>query len=751
MTPAPIITPAPVMTPAPFMTPAPVPVPATPAPTDTMLLDDGAMCDDNMDCRSGACDIQGFCLLSAGKPCTEDAVCGTSSCINGLCGTCTPNGGQQQQDTVLTRDLVERSRVTAQLTQWLQTGFPAAPPPIELTELGVYNQNTNNQAMVAKVDGVCYGIFAPTETQDLFNFGTTPLSSFQQTCNVHERAHSAYFAPEQQFWDLRLAQCASTCLNTNQLGLPNSPETPIVVMENRIIPIPTALDPEACPIVIGGHGLGGGAALVASLTLLDLEPQVITFGAPRAIAPNCPLMNHGAALRHTRFVNLAYVPSQDTNLFDAIPQLGSTPNMPTLHHYGTPVFLDETQTIVLELNDDSTRASIYNNDPNADVMMPSQLSLYTTRIQQLALESCFPIPAAPAWANGHWCDQDDLCASQRCRPFISLGGASSVGICAAKGLNEDFCSENGDCVSNICNGGLCLGGSPPGPPPGTPQGPPPGTPQGPPPGTPQGPPPATPQPGTPPPAPAPDTGTGGSCSICTMGSDCQSGVCNAFASVPGAPSGDAMVCAETPQGTMSNGCFCNPNDNAQCTDGRCESDSTGNLWLCITPLAACQPCDEPSDCQSGNCLNGECGLQSGDPADCSDGGGTNLPSGTNAPTDAGPPLLNGFEAPPSCIMCAADEDCQGNGAGAICMMGRCTLDSGLLEENCPCPPGSSGDPFCDTGLCSRVDVAWVCRPKAENGGTCLENVECMSDFCGPDNVCADGGVQPAGRRLLRLG
>ena len=604
----PAVTPVPAPTGALPQTPFPT-FPPAPPPVSPGLLADGALCDDGFDCQSGGCSTMGFCLVSFGNACFEAADCSTGACLQGVCGICDANS-----NSPLDADLVERSRVAGLLSDRLGQG-PFTTTPVTLEFGNVYNQGTNDLSMVAKVEGVCYGIFAPTETRDLSTFGTTPLTAFQQTCEVHERAHQAYYSPERQLFELRLAQCASTCVSQDLDDALGFSDTPLLTIQ---------LDVNACPIVLAGHGLGGAVAAVGSMVLLDLSPQVITLGAPRAISRNCPLVRRTiASSQHTRYMNLGFVESYNTFLFDPVPQLGDGGN---LVHYGTPVVLDVAETVVLELDNDTTRASVYSANQTADTNNPAQLSAYNDRLEALYAEPCFPVPAASAWGNGHWCDQNDICSSERCRAFLDLGAGSSVGVCAQKLQGGSACTDNNDCASNGCNGGICSASAGGVPPPVTIA---PNTGGG----------------GTS--APAPDNGGGlGNCALCSIGTECRSGVCVTF-EIPG---GSSSVCAETPEGTMSNGCFCFGNNNDQCTEGRCEADASGSLSICVAPLAPCQSCDEDSDCISGNCEAGICGLQLGGlPDDC---GGDGNGGGDGGDPDS--PLPGGVC---TAVACEEDDDC----------------------------------------------------------------------------------------------
>jgi len=626
--PPPFNTVAPIPAPVPVPVPTPVPAVPTPPPTlppiDSNLLPDGSACTFDPECQSGRCSSAGgFCLNNLGTTCTSNTDCASNACLDGLCGTCSTT---TTDSSILTQSVVERSRVAGLLTEQLQKGFNSTPVPLEFGT--IYNRGTPNLSMVAKVEGVCYGIFAPNEPTPLDAFGSRSVTAFQQSCLVHERAFRAYFAQERQLFELRLAQCASTCITIENEELLGFTDTPILSV---------ALDVDACPIVLAGHGLGGATAVVASMMLSDLEPQVMTFGAPRTVQAQCPLLRRSSTAEHYRMVNLAFVNSFNTFLFDYVPQLsmdgggGSGDASTSLVHYGNPVLLDVLDTIVLEVDDDSTRASVVPASNSADdVDNPSQLSLYNARLKALLEEeSCFPVPATDAWENGHWCDKSDICLSDRCRSFLTPSPDSTVGVCAEKQAAGALCEMGNDCLSGTCNAGLCTAGANTPAPTST----------------------ATP----PPPSGGGGGGSGtlGPCDLCSIGTECQSGVCVTF-EIPG---GSTSVCSETPAGTMSTGCFCFPEANEQCTEGRCESDVSGALSLCVSPLAPCQACDENSDCISNNCLDGVCGLQSGGPADCDNGGGGGVP----------PPVIptippNPTDAPepqPVCttLECVEDNDC----------------------------------------------------------------------------------------------
>jgi len=84
----------------------------------------------------------------------------------------------------------------------------------------------------------------------------------------------------------------------------------------------------------------------------------------------------------------------------------------------------------------------------------------------------------------------------------------------------------------------------------------------------------------------------GSCGYCNEDTDCISGSCQF--------QGGYTVCAETSDGKMELGCFCDSHD--VCTSGTCiTKDDTAK---CSTTLKARgQKCEDDSECTSGRCLD----------------------------------------------------------------------------------------------------------------------------------------------------
>lgn len=187
--------------------------------------------------------------------------------------------------------------------------------------------------------------------------------------------------------------------------------------------IPVALDPNACDIVLTGHGLGGGTSIVASMDLLDLSPEIITFGAPRTINKrDAGCSNLVAQVDHYQYENLEQVSAYNTQLFDAIPQLDFG-IMSKLKHFGTPLIMNGDNVLVLDKGNDVSRASIYRLEPNSTANLPSKMTLYQSRVNSAFNNAqCFPLPAASRysqWTVVRWrglvCPVDDVDTFWICR------------------------------------------------------------------------------------------------------------------------------------------------------------------------------------------------------------------------------------------------------------------------------------------------------------------------------------------------
>ena len=155
-----------------------------------------------------------------------------------------------------------------------------------------------------------------------------------------------------------------------------------------------------CPLVLGGHSQGGSAAVVGSIDLIHYNPEVITFGAPRAIldssAYKCTTVN---STQHFRFINTL------SNQFDLVVNQIDIFNE---KHVGWPLFLDEVNfPIAISSLDDNKNRRLCS-------LAAHDRERYVERVEKMASKDCFPIPVTRGWPTDHYCTNDVFCQSHYC-------------------------------------------------------------------------------------------------------------------------------------------------------------------------------------------------------------------------------------------------------------------------------------------------------------------------------------------------
>jgi hypothetical protein len=151
---------------------------------------------------------------------------------------------------------------------------------------------------------------------------------------------------------------------------------------------------------------------------------------------------------------------------------------------------------------------------------------YLDRMEALLLHGDDPVRTSGI-VNGGNCNQNTECQSRVCQ---SVGGSLYKQCMAPQCLGDQDCGNSYQCQSHVCVQKLP------------------------------------------------------SCSQCSSGIECSSGVCS------------FNRCAEPENGLSANGCDCFW--STECVSGRCEG------WvepICFEPLPSGSGCDESSDCQSGSC------------------------------------------------------------------------------------------------------------------------------------------------------
>jgi hypothetical protein len=223
--------------------------------------------------------------------------------------------------------------------------------------------------------------------------------------------------------------------------------------------------------------------------------------------------------------------------------------------------------------------------------------------------------------------------------------------------------------------------------------------------------------------------------VCDEASDCQSGFCNSVSAfccsqncAAGADcTGAGFTCGVPPCGTVGQAC---------CAGEVCAGAAHCDGGNCVANLANGQPCDEPSDCQSGICnaTSGICCGQSCGAGVACVGAGTTCDD-------------------PTC-----------GGSGQACCAGN-ACDSGACSRNLRCEPcgdlnqiccfDSHNIPYCNGGLgcpdgacwpaeCGGPNEACCDGTRCQNGLVCDTAQICRVPCGGNGQVCCAGGTCGSG-------
>jgi uncharacterized protein (TIGR03382 family) len=356
--------------------------------------------------------------------------------------------------------------------------------------------------------------------------------------------------------------------------------------------------------------------------------------------------------------------------------------------------------------------------------------------------TCSPVaqgqPGAPSCVP-YLCDGTQASCPNSCvqDPDCAFGYRCAGNVCIPRTPNGGPCTDSFECLSGVCQGGICC-----------------------------------------------DRVCNGACEACDLPG--VTGTCSPVAAGnPGAPSCAPYVCSGatgTCPGTCSNDTHC-------VADHFCDTASS----TCVPRRPLGQPCTGPNQCASNFCVDGVCcdGTCDGPCEACnlpgSVGTCTVTPAGTPGQPSCAPYLCDGTGStcPGGCTtdaQCVTGHFCDAgvckprrpNGstcteerecASAFCVDGvccdtACTGDCAACdlpgkEGTCsPVPPGDPGTPACTPYVCTgNLDCPTTCtsslqcapgfhceegqcRPGRPIGEGCSQDSDCDSGLC-VDGVCCD--------------
>jgi pimeloyl-ACP methyl ester carboxylesterase len=232
-------------------------------------------------------------------------------------------------DFVLTFDLLKLTHMAVSLSYLVYEADPSADvKAVEFQSVQVFHDEPDQAIVVSTKDKqYCFAAFRGTSqsTEDaLQNLrpGDQPVcqsvspsqgsgSSTYVCCRVERGYNEGYNTTYRFAMENALRDCAQNCTYTNK--------------------------EEKCPqVVLTGHSQGGAIAAAASLYLPDLNPTVVTFGQPRTIDADCPLVDADRMYRFENSRPRRRILLGPSVTYDPVPQLRDRAS-----HYGHQIMLGD--------------------------------------------------------------------------------------------------------------------------------------------------------------------------------------------------------------------------------------------------------------------------------------------------------------------------------------------------------------------------------------------------------------------------
>ncbi|CAB9507888.1 expressed unknown protein [Seminavis robusta] len=185
-----------------------------------------------------------------------------------------------------------------------------------------------------------------------------------------------------------------------------------------------------CTLTLTGHSQGGAAAVVASLLYADYNPEVITFGAPKAVYRPCDKI---VDENHYRLANM--IPTPLGVVYDMVamvPGYGA-------EHFGHSILLGGGKMAAYLGKDEGHTRFHWGVSPHG-------MKYYIDNVEKLTSTIFFSgTIGLKGYEEGARCRYNDECESGRC----DIG--SWKYICKPKLGEGELCNEDSDCKSGGCS------------------------------------------------------------------------------------------------------------------------------------------------------------------------------------------------------------------------------------------------------------------------------------------------------------
>lgn len=333
-------------------------------------------------------------------------------------------------DLVLSEKIMKLSKIAAGLSS---AAYKPNPDATGFDSFEVFHQEPD-QAMVAKKEGYCYGVFRGTTlTWDDWKQNLIPGrkdvctnildgSRDKETvcCTTRRGFFEAYNTDYRAKLEESLRKCAATCE-----------------------------DKDEC-IILTGHSQGGAIAAVAALYMPEMNPYVITFGQPPTLDAPCALVTSS---RWYRYVNTKSAKVFTVGIvYDPVP---FAPDLGT-DDYGHMIMLSDDYTgvayIGLDAQDQFGPLNINGFEAHSMVSKNGTYPGYLDRLKAVSTaeitdrKSVFPVRTT-GYIPGSLCSKNKECQTNVCAKETAYSWSRCVG---------KQCKNDAECESRRCDSGVCV-------------------------------------------------------------------------------------------------------------------------------------------------------------------------------------------------------------------------------------------------------------------------------------------------------